>query len=73
MRWVVISEPAGQDMYDMLDLRDFEIVEAESEWEIYNNAYHTLPGSHINCYQVKDNTPLGYINYADLHLWEIER
>lgn len=64
MKFVVRSEPADQDMYDMTDLSEYEVVEADSEQHALDQM--ELLGYNYYARRVSDEMPLGYVNKEDI-------
>lgn len=59
MKWAVVTEPADQDVYDMMDLSECEVVEADDKDEAIYKVVGDMLGYIVFAYRVNDNMPLG--------------
>jgi hypothetical protein len=69
MKFAVFYEPNDQDIYDMTNLTEIEVVEAEDEDEAIWKVVGELMGLRIWALQVKDNVPLGDHAYIKEEWW----
>ncbi len=59
MKWAVVSEPSDQDIYDMTDLSECQVVEAEDKDEAIHLVMGELLGYFVFAYRVSDDEPVG--------------